>query len=153
MSLRERLENDMKEAMKAREAGRLRLSVIRMAKAAIKNAEIARGTALGDDDVAEILRREIKQRHESLSEFERAGRAERAAELREEIAVLEGYLPAGLSAEEVEALARQVIAETGAAGPKDMGRVMSALMPRVKGRADGGMVNAAVRRLLSGTPS
>lgn len=149
-SLKERLDQDMKEAMKAREAGRLRLSVIRMAKAAIKNAEIARGTALGDDDVADVLRKEIKQRHEALEGFERAGRAERVAELWEEIAVLEGYLPAGLSAAELEALARQAVAETGATGPKDMGRVMSALMPRVKGRADGGAVNAAVRRLLEG---
>lgn len=150
MTLKERLEQDMREALKAREAGRLRLSVIRLARAAIKNAEIARGRPLADNEVAEVLRREIRQRQEALPDFERAGRAERVAELRQEIAVLEGYLPAQLSEREVEDLARQAIAETGASGLRDMGRVMAALMPRVKGRADGSLVSAAVRRLLGG---
>lgn len=148
VSLQERLAEDMKDAMKAREAGKVRLSAIRMARSAIKNAEIARGHALNDDEVAEVLRKEIKQRRESLAEFERAGRSEQVVGLREEIAVLEGYLPQQLTAEELESLARNAIAEAGAGGPRDMGRVMSLLMPLVKGRADGGQVNATVRRLL-----
>lgn len=148
VSLHERLAEDMKDAMKAREAGKVRLSAIRMARSAIKNAEIARGHALNDDEVAEVLRKEIKQRRESLAEFERAGRSEQVAGLREEITVLEGYLPQQLTAEELESLARNAIAEAGAGGPRDMGRVMSLLMPLVKGRADGGQVNATVRRLL-----
>lgn len=148
MSLQERLEQDMKEALKAREAGRLRLSVIRMARAALQNAEIARGRALTDDEAAQVLRKEVKQREEALAGFERAGRPERVAELREEIAVLEGYLPRQLSARELEALVRDAIAEVGASGPRDVGRVLSVLMPRVKGRAEGGAVNALVRRML-----
>ncbi len=150
MTLKERLDADLKEAMKAREAGRLRLSVIRMAKAAVKNAEIAAGRALDDTGVAEALARELKQRYESLAEFEKAGRADRAAELREEIAILQSYLPEQMTPEEVEALARQAIAETGAAGPRETGRVMAVLMPRVKGRADGRLVSETVKRLLEG---
>ena len=150
MTLKERLEQDMKEALKAREAGRLRLSVIRLARAAIKNAEIARGRPLDDAEVAEVLRKEIKDREEMLAGFERAGRADRVAELREEIAVLAGYLPAQLTAAEVEELARRAIAQVGASGPRDLGRVMATLMPQVKGRADGSLVSATVRRLLGG---
>lgn len=148
MTLRERLEADLKEAMKAREAGRVKLSVIRMVKAAVKNAEIAKGRPLDDDGIAEVLAKELKIRQESLAEFEKAGRADRAAELREEVRILRSYLPQQLTPEEVEDLARRVIAETGAAGPRDMGRVMAGLMPRVKGRADGRLVNETVKRLL-----
>lgn len=150
MSLKERLEEDMKAALKAREEGRLRLSVIRLARAAIKNAEIARGRPLEDAEVAEVLRKELKDRQEALAGFERAGRPERVEELRREMAILEEYLPAQLSPAAVEELARATIARLGASGPRDMGRVMAALMPEVKGRADGALVSATVRRLLGG---
>lgn len=147
-TLKERLEQDMKEALRAREAGRLRLSVVRMVRAAIKNAEIDQGGPIDDAGVLRVIQRELKQRRESLAEFEKAGRAERAAELREEIAILEGYQPAQLSDEELEELLRAVIAEVGAQSPADLGRVMAAAMRRAQGRAEGSRVQAMARRLL-----
>lgn len=150
MSLKARLDEDLKAAMKAREAGRLRLSVLRMVKAAVRNAEIAQGRELDDPGVWEVLARELKQRQEALAEFERAGREERAAELREEMRILGEYLPAPLTAAELEEMARQAIAETGASGLRDMGKVMAVLMPRTRGRAEGRLVNETVRRLLGG---
>lgn len=149
MSLKERLDADMKTAMKAREAGKVRLGVLRMAKSAIKYAEIAQGRELDDDGVAVVLGKELKQRQDSLVEFEKAGRAEQVAALREEMAILKEYMPEQLEGEALEALVREVIAQVGATGPQEMGKVMSALMPRVKGRADGRQVNETVRRFLS----
>lgn len=149
MSLKERLEHDMKEAMKAREAGKTRLSTIRMIRSAVKNAEIDKGRELDDDEVIEVLAREMKQRQESLAGYEQAGRAEAVEQVRAEMAVIEEYLPEPLSREELEGLIRQVIEEVGASSPKEMGKVMGRLMPRVKGRADGKLVNQLVRELLS----
>ncbi len=149
MSLQERLFEDMKEALKAREAGKLRLSVIRLARAALKNRAIELGRELTDQDVIEVLAREVKQRREAILEYNRVGRSEVAAELEAEIAVLQEYLPQQLSREEITAEAQEVIASTGAKGTRDMGRVMGALMPRMKGRADGKVVQEIVRTLLS----
>lgn len=149
MDVKERLQEDMKSAMKAREAGRVRLSVIRMARAAIKNAEIERRHGLDDGEVLEVLARELKLRRESLEEFRRAGRSEAVRSLEEEIAVLEEYLPQQLGEAEIRERAGQVIAEIGAVGPGDLGKVMSTLMPQVRGLADGKEVNRIVRELLS----
>lgn len=148
MSLVERLEQDMKAALKDREKGKLRLSVLRMARAALKNAEINRRRSLTEEEVIEVLAREVKQRQDAMEEYRRLGREDAAARLQEEIAILEEYLPARLTEEEIRELARDAIAKTGAVGPRDMGRVMGYLMPQVKGRADGRRVNEIVKEML-----
>ncbi|MGB8953902.1 MAG: GatB/YqeY domain-containing protein [Tumebacillaceae bacterium] len=142
MSLTERLNNDMKQAMKDKD--KVRLSVIRMVRTAIKNAEIDQQRTLSDDEVIAVLNREMKQRRDSLQAFESAGRQDLVEEVKQEIQVLIDYLPAQMSEDEVRAVVREVIAEVGAAGKSDMGKVMSALMPKVKGRADGKLVNQIV---------
>ncbi|HHY91721.1 MAG TPA: GatB/YqeY domain-containing protein [Firmicutes bacterium] len=148
MTLEEQLLADMKEAMKAREAGKTRLSVIRMARAALKNAEIARGHKLSEPEIIEVLAHEVKERQDSIPEFARGGRDDLVTKLEEEIRILKAYLPAQLSEEEIRRLARETIARVGAAGPRDLGKVMGALMPETKGRADGRLVNQIVRELL-----
>ena len=149
MSIKERLNEDMKQAMKDKEAGKLRLSVIRMVRASVKNVEIDRKKELGDEDVLDVLAKEVKMRRDSLEEFKKGNRPDLVAGLEQEIDILMGYLPQQLSDEEVRALVAEVVAQTGAAGPKDMGKVMSALMPKVKGRADGKTVNAMVKDALN----
>lgn len=150
MTLKQRLAEDMKAAMRAREEGRLRLETIRMVQAAVKNAEIERRRELTDDEVLSVIARELKQRQEALSEFQRGGRQDLVDRTQAEMAVLKEYLPQQLTAGEVRRLAREAIEETGARGPQDMGKVMQVLMPRVRGRADGREVNQIVRELLGG---
>ncbi|CAJ1003236.1 MULTISPECIES: GatB/YqeY domain-containing protein [Bacillales] len=142
MSVMERLDQDMKQAMKDKAA--LKLSVIRMVKAALKNEEISKGRLLSEDEELTILTRELKQRRESLQEFEKAGRDDLAAKTREEIDVLSAYLPAQLSEDELRGIVRDAIAATGATSKKEMGKVMGAIMPKVKGRADGALVQKIV---------
>ncbi|MEW6724525.1 MAG: GatB/YqeY domain-containing protein [Bacillota bacterium] len=148
MSLKERLLEDMKEAMKAREAGKQRVSVIRLARAAIQNAEIAKGGPLSDDDVAAVLAREIKERREAIIEFEKLDRSDQIERLNEEIAILAEYLPKQLTEEEIRQLVQETIQQVGAAGAADMGKVMGPLMGKVRGRADGRLVNQIVREML-----
>lgn len=150
MGLKQRLQDDMKAALKARDEGKLRLATIRMVQAAIKNVEIERRRELTDSEVAEVILKEVKQRQDALAEFERGQRTDLVAQAQAEIAVLRDYLPKQLSAEEIRDLARQAIAQVGAAGPKDMGKVMQVLMPQVKGQADGRLVNQVVKELLEG---
>lgn len=146
--MKERLNEDMKQAMKAREAGKERLSVIRLARAAIKYAEIDRRHELSDEEVLEVLAREVKQRRDAILEYQKANRPEAVAALEREMNIVLGYLPRQMSADEIRALAREVVAQVGARDGKDMGKVMGALMPKVKGRADGKLVNQIVRELL-----
>ena len=148
MSIKDLLTEDMKQAMKDKESGKLRLSVIRMARANIKNIEIDEKRELNDDDVLAVLMKEVKMRQDSLEEFTKAGREELVEQAKQEIAILRKYLPEQLSDEELKALVEEAVAETGAAGPKDMGKVMAALMPKTKGRADGKRINTMVRELL-----
>ena len=148
MSIKDLLTEDMKQAMKAKESGKLRLSVIRMARANIKNIEIDEKRELNDDEVLAVLMKEVKMRQDSLEEFTKAGREELVEQAKQEIAILRKYLPEQLSDEELRALVEEAVAETGAAGPKDMGKVMAALMPKTKGRADGKRINTMVRELL-----
>ena len=150
MTLKDRLTEDMKVAMKAKEEGKLRLSVIRMAKAAIKNAEIERRQDFGDEQVIEVLAREVKMRRDALAEFAKAERPEMVKQLEDEIAILLEYLPQQLSEAEIRQLAQETIAAVGAQGPKDLGKVMGVLTPKTKGRADGKLVNQIVRQLLGG---
>ncbi|BDG61417.1 GatB/YqeY domain-containing protein [Caldinitratiruptor microaerophilus] len=150
MTLKQRLAEDMKAAMRAREEGRLRLETIRMVQAAVKNAEIERRRELTDDEVLSVIARELKQRQEALAEFQRGGRQDLVDRTQAEIAVLKEYLPQQLTAGEVRGLAREAIEKTGARGPQDVGKVMQVLMPQVRGRADGREVNQIVRELLGG---
>lgn len=148
MLLRDRLPEDLKTAMKNRET--LRLSVIRMAKAAVMNQEIARGNELSDDEVIEVLAKEVKQRSDSIPEYERGNRPDIVAQLRQEIAILQGYLPAQLSEAELRRIIQETVSSVGATSRKEMGKVMAALMPKVRGRANGKLVNDIVGSILQG---
>ncbi|MFZ5754321.1 MAG: GatB/YqeY domain-containing protein [Bacillota bacterium] len=150
MSLKERLTADMKEAMKAKDAGKLKLSVIRMVKAAIKNQEIERGHELSDEEVIEVLAREVKMRRDSIPEYEKANRPETVETLQQEINILMEYLPQQLSQQEILELVKKVVHEVGAQSPKDMGKVMGKIVPLTKGRADGKLVNELVKQVLQG---
>ncbi|MDR3588549.1 MAG: GatB/YqeY domain-containing protein [Negativicutes bacterium] len=149
MSVKDRLTEDMKQAMKDREAGKLRLSVIRMARGSIKNVEIDRRKELSDDEVLDVLAKEVKLRRDAAEEFKKGNRQDLVDTVGQEIAVLMQYLPQQLSEAEVRALVHEAVAATGAAEAKDMGKVMAALMPKVKGRADGKLVNTLVKEMLS----
>ncbi|PWK08402.1 GatB/YqeY domain-containing protein [Tumebacillus permanentifrigoris] len=146
MSLTERLTIDMKQAMKDKD--KVRLSVIRMVRTAMKNLEIDAKRELSDEDVITIMNRELKQRRDSLQAFISGGRQDLVEDANAEIQVLISYLPEQLSEDEVRAIVKDCIAETGATGKSDMGKVMSALMPKVKGRADGKLVNQVVSQEL-----
>ncbi|MFO7171716.1 MAG: GatB/YqeY domain-containing protein [Bacillota bacterium] len=148
MSLKQRLQEEMKVALRAKEEGRLRLDTLRLVLAAIRNTEIDRRRELTDPEVVEVIAREVRQREEALAEFERGQRPDLVERTRAEIAVLREYLPEPLSEAAIRDLARQAIAQVGATGPRDMGKVMQALMPQVKGRADGRLVSQVVRELL-----
>ncbi len=153
MGLREQLMDDLKEAMRHQDEVRKR--TIRSVIAALKKAETeldasGQRVSLDDDDIVVLIARQAKQREESIVEFRRGGREDLVAEEEAELAVLRAYLPEQLSREEVEAEARQVIAEVGATSPRDMGKVMKPLLTRLKGRADGALVNQIVRELLAG---
>lgn len=149
MTLRDRLTEDMKQAMKDKEAGKLKLSVIRMVRSAAKNVEIDRRKELDDNELLDVVAKEVKMRRDSLDEFRKAGRPELLATLEQEIAILLEYLPEQMSETEVRALVTQAVADAQAASAKDMGKVMALLMPKVKGRADGKLVNSIVKELLS----
>jgi len=148
MSLKERLTEDMKDAMKAKEAGKLKLSVIRMVKAAVKNQEIDKGRELNDEEVIQVLTREVKLRRDSVLEYEKANRPETVETINKEIAILMEYLPQQMTEEEVITLVRKTIEEVGAQSPKDMGKIMGKVVPLTKGKADGKFVNEVVRKIL-----
>ena len=145
--LRDQLRSDLRDAMRAKDAPRR--NTIRMLEAAIKNAEIdKRGQELAEPDILAILQRQVKQRRESIEQFERGGREDLADTERAEIAIIEQYLPTQLSREEVVERAQAVIAQVGASGPGDRGKVMGMLMRELRGEADGSLVNAVVSELL-----
>lgn len=147
MSLLERLNNDMKQAMKSKDKDKL--TVIRMIKASLQNEAIKLGNELSEEQELTVLSREMKQRKDSLHEFDKAGRPDLVEKLRQELEVVELYMPEQLSEEEVESIVRETIAETGASSKAEMGKVMSAIMPKVKGKADGSLVNKLVQQHLS----
>ncbi|KOY15676.1 MULTISPECIES: GatB/YqeY domain-containing protein [Paenibacillus] len=146
MNLSERLNEDMKQAMKSKD--KFKLSNIRLIRSTIKNLEIDLKRDLDDNEVLDILSREIKQRKDALQEFDKAGREDLAANAKAEIELLSQYLPAQLTEEEIKVIVQQTIQETGASSKAEMGKVMSALMPKVKGKADGKLVNQAVQQFL-----
>ena len=148
MGLLERLNNDMKQAMKNKEKDKL--SVIRMVKASLQNEAIKIGSSeLSEEQELTVLSREVKQRKDSLHEFDKAGREDLVDKLRTELSIVELYMPKQLSDEEVSDIVKETIAETGATSKADMGKVMAAIMPKVKGKADGSLVNKLVQQHLS----
>jgi hypothetical protein len=147
MSLQQRVNDELKSSMLARQA--VRTGTLRMLKAALGYAQIEKKTeTLSDSDVMALIQREAKKRRDSIEEFEKGGRAEMAANEKAELEVLTEFLPKALSAEELESLVHAVIAEVGATSKKDMGAVMKAAQAKVDGRADGKSVSALVSRLL-----
>ncbi|KON86996.1 hypothetical protein AF332_09355 [Sporosarcina globispora] len=147
MSLLERLNEDMKQAMRNKE--KEKLTVIRMIKASLQNEAIKLGEDLNEEQELTVLSREVKQRKDSLHEFEKAGREDLVEKIRTELQYVELYMPKQLSEEEVSKIVAETIAETGATSKADMGKVMAAIMPKVKGKADGSLVNKLVQQHLS----
>jgi uncharacterized protein YqeY len=146
-TLMDRLMEDQKNALRSKDQSRL--SVIRMVRSALQNAQIAKQGELTDAEAAEVLAREVRQRRETIEEARKAGRQEMLRKEETELAMVLEYLPKQLSREEITAEARKVIAEVGARGPADRGRVMGKLMPLMRGRADGRDVSAVVEDLLT----
>ena len=149
MTLQERIDSDLKDAMRAKNAERL--SVLRMLKSALKYGAIEKSAEGSLDDAAaiQVIRKQVKQRQDSIESFEKGGRPELAAKEKEELEILNAYLPQGLSAEELTTLVRGTIAEVGATSKAQMGAVMKALQAKVAGRADGKALSAEVQRQLS----
>jgi len=150
MSLQKRIDEDLKGAMRAKDAARL--SVLRLLKAALKNAAIEKVGAegeLNDADAVVVIRKQVKQRQDSIESFEKGGRADLAEKEKAEIEVLSNYLPQAISAKELQRIVGETIAEVGATSRAQMGAVMKALQPRIAGRADGKTLSAEVIRQLS----
>ncbi len=150
MTLTEQIDHDLKEAMKARDA--FKLGALRMVKAALKYSAIEQGGAsatLSDADAISVLRKQVKQREDSVMSFEQGGRQELAEKEKAEIAILKAYLPQGLSEQELQALVNEAIAEIGATSKAQMGAVMKAAQTKATGRADGRQLSAMVQQLLN----
>ena len=149
MSIKEQLMADMKAAMKAKEEGKLALNTIRMARAHIRQAEIDNGHAdFNDDQVLAVLRKEVKQRKETLAEIDGSGREDLVKQTKAEIDVLEKYLPAEMAPEAVEAAVKEIV-DAMDPGQRNMGSVMKAVMAKLKVQADGKLINQIVRKLLA----
>ncbi len=142
----ERLFMDQKEAMRSKD--RFSLSVIRMLRAELQNGAIAKNAPLDDQEELAVLTREVKRRKEALGDYERSGRQDLVTDLKREIEILSRYLPEQLSEDVLARMVREAIAESGAKSSQEMGKVMSLLMPRVKGKADGGLVREIVEKNL-----
>jgi uncharacterized protein YqeY len=146
MSLKERIDRDLKEALRAQ--AKTRLSAVRMLRAALTEKEKSGAGPLTEEDYVAVVQKQAKQRRDAAEQFRAAGRDDLAAREEAELAVIEGYLPAQVSDEELERVVREVVAHTGATTMKDLGRVMGEAMSALRGRADGRRVQAAVRALL-----
>jgi uncharacterized protein YqeY len=148
MTLKERINEDMKAAMRAKDSARL--SALRLLLAALKQREVDERIVLSDADVVAAVEKMLKQRRDSIAQFEAAGRQDLVDAEKFEVSVLQAYMPQALSAAELEAAVAKAIADTGAKGPADMGKAMAALKPAVAGRADMAAVSALVKRKLAG---
>ena len=147
MTLQERIDADLKDAMRAKEAGKL--SVLRGLKSALKYAEIEKADAGLDDSAAvQVIRKQVKQRQDSIESFEKGGRPELAAKEKEELSILQSYLPQQMSADEISKIVRETIAEVGATSKAQMGAVMKAVQAKAAGRADGKTLSAEVQKQL-----
>src|SRR5206468_4770101 len=150
MNLSQRIDSDLKEAMRARDT--TKLNVLRMLKSALKYAAIAKSgaeTELSDGEAAQVIRKQVKQRQDSIESFEKGARPELASKEKEELEILNSYLPQAMSADELAAAVRETIAETGATSRAQMGAVMKELQTRLAGRADGKTLSQEVQRQLS----
>jgi uncharacterized protein YqeY len=147
VGLRQRVESDMKTAMRAKD--KERLGTIRLILAAIKQREVDERITLGDTDILAVLDKMLKQRRDSITQFEQAGRQELADKEAAEVAVIQEYLPAALSDNEVDGLIAEAMAASGAASPQDIGKIMALLKPKLQGRADMGLVSRKVKEKLS----
>ena len=146
MSLKERLLEDMKNAMKDKDV--IKKNTVQMARAAILQVEKDNRITLDDDGIIDIIAKEVKKRREVLPDFEKSGRQDLIDNLKAEIDVLLQYLPQQLTEEELEVIVRQAIQDTGATTVKDTGRIMQAVMPQVKARTDGKMINMIVKKII-----
>lgn len=146
MSLLQRIDDDLKVAMKT--SDRLKTSALRMVKAAIKNKQVEKMAGLSEEEIIAVISSLTKQRRESIEQFSMGGREDLAEKERQELAILQSYLPRQLTPEELDILIMESIRESAAEGIKDMGKVMRILMPRVKGAADGKVVNQRVKEIL-----
>lgn len=144
MSLKEKLQEDLKSSMKNKDT--LRKSVITLVRAAIKQYEVDNRVELGDAEIIDIISKQLKQRNDSLIEFEKAGREDLVEETKSEIQVLKEYLPQQLSEEELEKIVIETTAEVGATSMKDMGKIMASIKPKTAGRADGRKINELVKK-------
>ena len=150
MKIQERIDSDLKESMRAKNASKV--GVLRMLKSALTYAAIAKSGSeaeLSDAEAAQVIRKQAKQRQDSIESFEKGGRAELAAKEKEELSILNAYLPQAMSADELAALIRETIAEVGATSKAQMGTVMKALQTRVAGRADGKTLSQEVQKQLN----
>lgn len=148
MSLKERITEDMKQAMRAKEAARL--STIRLLLAAIKQREVDERITLDDNQILAVLEKLVKQRRESIVQFEKGGRPDLVQAEQNELAVLQTYLPAQMSEADIAAAVEEALTQTGAQAPSDMGKVMGVLKPKLAGKADMGKVSALIKAKLSG---
>jgi uncharacterized protein len=151
MTLQERIDSDLRDAMRAKDAATL--GVLRMLKSALKYSAIAKSDAeaqLDDAEVAQVIRRQVKQRQDSIESFEKGGRPELAAKEKDEFAILQAYLPQGLNADELAKIVGETISEIGATSRTQMGAVMKALQGRIAGRTDGKTLSQEVQRQLGG---
>lgn len=147
MGLEQKLMEDMKSAMKAKE--QLRLETIRGVRAQLKNAELSKGGSLTEEEVIEVLLSAAKKRKEAIEQYRLGGREDRAETEAQELKIIEAYLPQQMSPDEIARVVEEVIREVNAASAKDMGKVMGAVMPKVKGKADGKIVQQIVREKLA----
>jgi uncharacterized protein YqeY len=150
-ALKDRLNREFNEALKSGDS--LKVSVIRLLRSHMKNREIDQRTELSEEDVVVIIAAAVKQRRDSIEQFSKGGREDLAQKETKEMEILQRYLPQPLPREELEILIRGAIQEAGATGPNDVGKVMKVVMPKVKGRADGALLQARVREILQGTNS
>lgn len=148
MPLKTRLNDDLKDAMRKREM--TRRDTVRLLLSAIHNEEIAKQSELDDDSVIQVLSRQAQQRRDSIEAYQKASRQDLVEKEQGELAIIQEYLPRQMSRDEVAEVVRQAIADVGAAGPQDMGKVMGKVMPQVRGRAEGREVNAVVNEMLRG---
>ena len=146
MSLKEQLLEDMKTAMREKDV--LRKNSVQMVRAAVLQVEKDNRVTLEDDGILEVIAKEVKKRRDSLTEFEKSGRQDLIDNLKVEIDILLKYLPQQLTEEELEIIVKDAVNETGASSPKDIGKVMQAVMPKVKGRADGKMINQILKKII-----
>ncbi len=147
MGLKERLAQDLKLSMKAKDT--VKKNTVTTIRAAIKQIEVDKRIELDDDGVTEVIAKELKKRKDVLPEYEKSGRDDLINQLKTEIEIIMGYLPSQLSSDELDEIVKQAVEATGASTMKDMGKIMAEVMPKVKGRADGRMVNEAARKYLN----